>query len=190
MGNIIMSLKEKEQVMVFEQLKRGEIRQGVAAQILNICPRWVSEKHKRYLAEGMQGIVHKSRGRQSGRAWNKKERDFAISLFRDEFNGFGPTYGAEKLMELHNIKISKETLRKELTHEGLWKAGRRRITYRKRRERKPCYGIMIQLDGSPHDWFEGRAPKCTLLVFIDDATSQLVWLEFAPSESLDSIMMP
>lgn len=188
MGNIIMSLKEKEQVMVFEQLKRKEISQSVAAQILHVSPRWIGKKQKRYLVDGIQGVLHKNRGKPSGRAWDKNERDVAIKLFRGDFQGFGPTYGAEKLEELHNIKVSKETLRKELIKEGLWKAGKKRITYRKRRERKPCFGIMIQLDGSPHDWFEGRGPKCTLLVFIDDATSQLVWLEFAPSESFDAIM--
>ncbi len=188
MGNIIMSLKEKEQVMVFEQLKRKEVSQGVAAQILNVSPRWIREKQKRYLADGIQGVLHKNRGKPSKQIWCKNERDFSISLFSGDFKDFGPTYGAEKLEELHGIKISRETLRNELIKEGLWVAGKRRIAYRKRRERKPCFGVMIQLDGSPHDWFEGRGPKCTLLVFIDDATSQLVWLEFAPSESFDAIM--
>lgn len=188
MGYIIMSTKEKEQVIVFEQLKRKEISQAVAAQMLGISPRWISEKQKRYLTEGMLGILHKNRGRSSKQAWDKNERDFSMDLFKGDFKDFGPTYGAEKLEELHNIRISKETLRKELIREGLWKAKKKRVTYRKRRERKLCFGIMIQLDGSPHDWFEGRGPKCTLLVFIDDATSQLVWLEFAPSESFDAIM--
>ncbi len=188
MGNIIMSLKEKEQVMVFEQLKRKEISQVVTAQILKMSPRHVRRKLSRYLQEDIAGLVHKNRGRPSNRVWDKEVRDFAVNLFRGDFQGFGPTYGAEKLEELYNIKISKETLRKELIREGLWKAGKKRVTYRKQRERKLCFGIMIQLDGSPHDWFEGRGPKCTLLVFIDDATSKLVWLEFAPSESFDAIM--
>lgn len=188
MGNIIMSLKEKEQVTVFEQLKRGEISQGTAAQMLNCSTRWVREKMKRYLAIGILGLIHKSRGKPSQNAWEQEERDRAINLFRGEFVGFEPTYGAEKLAELHDIKISKETLRKALIKEGLWTHGKKRAIYRKRRDRKLCFGIMIQLDGSPHDWFEGRAPKCTLLVFIDDATSELVWLEFAPSESFDGIM--
>jgi hypothetical protein len=188
MGNIIMSLKEKEQVVVFEQLKRGEISQGTAAQMLNCSTRWVREKMKRYLAIGILGLIHKSRGMPSQKAWKQEERDRAINLFRGEFVGFEPTYGAEKLVELHGIKISKETLRKALIKEGLWTPGKKRAIYRKRRDRKLCFGIMIQLDGSPHDWFEGRAPKCTLLVFIDDATSQLVWLEFAPSESFDGVM--
>lgn len=188
MGKIIMSLKEKEQVLVFEQLKRKEISQVVAAQILKVSERWVRTKLKRYLKHGMQGLVHKSRGKPSKRAWNKDKRDFAIDLFKGIFLGFEPTYGAEKLKELYNITVNRETLRKQLILEGLWKAGKKRVTYRKWRQRKHCIGIMIQLDGSPHDWFEGRGPKCTLLVFIDDATSQLLWLEFAPSESFDAIM--
>jgi hypothetical protein len=188
MENIIMSLKEKEQVVVFEQLKRKEVSQAMAARMLKMSDRWVRKKLKRYLYQGIPGLVHKSRGRASGREWDKKERDFAINLFKEQFLDFEPTYGSEKLKELYNITISRETLRKELVIEGLWKSGKKRTTYRKRRERKPCFGIMIQLDGSPHDWFEGRHPKCTLLVFIDDATSKLVWLEFAQSESADSIM--
>ena len=122
MGNIIMSLKEKEQIMVFEQLKRKEISQIVAAQILRISPRWVSEKQKRYLADGMQGVLHKNRGNPSGRAWSKNERNFSIKLFSEDFKDFGPTYGAEKLEELHNIKISKETLRKESRVKSAWPA--------------------------------------------------------------------
>jgi len=188
MGNIIMSLKEKERIMVLEQLKRKEINQVTAAQMLGVSPRWVRDIQKNYLANGINGILHKSRGRPSKRAWDVKERNFSISLFLGDFKDFGPTYGAEKLKTLYNIKVSKETLRKELIHEGLWTAGKKKVTYRKRRERKPCVGIMVQLDGSPHDWLESRGPRATLLVFIDDATSELGWLEFAPSESLDAIM--
>jgi DNA-binding Lrp family transcriptional regulator len=188
MGNIIMSLKEKEQVVVFEQLKKSEISQVTAGQMLGFSERWVRKKLKRYLAIGILGLIHKNRGRPSQRAWKQEEKDRAIELFRGEFVGFEPTYGAEKLAELYGIKISKETLRKALIKAGLWTPGKKRVIYRKRRERKACLGLMIQLDGSPHDWFEGRAPKCTLLVFIDDATSKLVWLEFAQSESFDGVM--
>ncbi len=128
MGNIIMSLKEKEQVVVFEQLKRKEISQIVAAQMLKISSRWVSTKLKWYLNKGIQGLIHKSRGRSSGRKWDKNERDIVINLFRGIFKDFGPTYGAEKLEELYQIKVSKETLRQELIREGLWMAGKKRIT--------------------------------------------------------------
>lgn len=188
MEKIIMSFKEREQVKVFEQLKRKEISQEVAAKMLHVSVRWVREKLKRYIKSGISGLIHKNRGRPSRRAWKKEEKDFAINLFRTDFKDFGPTYGSEKLKELHQIIVSKETLRKILIQEGLWKAKVKKVKYRKWRERKPCFGMMIQLDGSPHDWFEGRAPKCTLLVFIDDATSKLVSLEFAESESFDAVM--
>ena len=151
MENIIMSAKEKEQVIVFEQLKRSEITQETAAQMLNVSVRWVRKKFKRYLSQGMAGLVHKSRGKPSPRAWKKEEKDKAINLFRNEFKDFEPTYGSEKLAELHDIKISKEALRKYLIQEGLWVPGKKRAIYRKRRDRKLFFGIMIQLDGSPHD---------------------------------------
>src|SRR5215203_1820493 len=76
---------------------------------------------------------------------------------------------------------------KLIMEEGLWIPGKRKSKYRKWRERKKVFGMLIQLDGSPHDWFEGRGPKCTLLVFIDDATSKIVWLEFAESESFQAV---
>jgi hypothetical protein len=156
--------------------------------MLGVSTRCIRKRLSRYLKDGIKGLIHRGRGKPSKRAWKENDRDTAMKLFKGEFSGFGPTYGSEKLFELHGIKISKETLRGYLIENGAWIPGKRRIEYRKRRERKSCFGIMIQLDGSPHDWFEGRAPKCTLLVFIDDATSKLVWLEFAPSESYDSLM--
>jgi len=188
MEHIIMSTKEKEQVGVLEQLKRKEISQETAAQMLNVSPRCIRKKFKRYLKDGLNGLVHKNRGKPSGHAWNKNERALVVELFRGDFLDFGPTFGSEKLEELHGIKVSKETLRKALIAEGLWSPKKKKRTHRKRRERRRCFGVMMQFDGSPHAWFEERGPKCTLLVAIDDATSAFGWLEFAPSESLDAIM--
>ena len=85
------------------------------------------------------------------------------------------------------IKISKETIRKIMIQHGFWVDKKRRSPHRKRRERKAVFGMLVQLDGSPHDWFEGRGPSCTLLVFIDDATSKLLWLEFVESESFHAV---
>ena len=190
MGNIIMSFKEKEQIEVFEKLKRKEITQVIAGQMLHMSDRSIRKKLKRYLKKGIEGLLHQNRGKPSLCAWDEKEKAFAVNFFRKggKLFEFPPSHGAEMLEELFNIKISKETLRKELISKGLWVAGKKKPVHRKKRERKPIFGIMIQLDGSPHDWFEGRGPKCTLLVFIDDATSSLVWLEFAKSESLEAIM--
>ncbi len=111
-----------------------------------------------------------------------------IELLRSDWYGFGPTFAAEKLEELHGIKVSKETVRKAMIEAGLWHAKVKRVKHRQRRDRKLMLGIMVQLDGSPHDWFEGRAGRCTLLVFIDDATSKILWLEFVESESTEALM--
>jgi hypothetical protein len=111
----------------------------------------------------------------------------AMNLLRTKWTGFGPTFAAEKLEEFEGIKVSRETLRKAMIVEGLWAVGNRKQQYRQRRDRKLVVGVLVQLDGSPHDWFEGRGPRCTLLVFIDDATSRILWLEFVESESFEGV---
>lgn len=183
MEHITMSRKELEQLKVFEKLKNRMITPAEAALQLEITERWVRTKFKRYLSDGNSGLVHKNRGRASPNSWCKKEQGFAIELLQSEWNGFGPTFAAEKLKELHDIKVSKETLRNVMIQTGVWQAKQKRKRHRNRRERRPMVGIMVQLDGSIHDWFEGRGPVCTLLVFIDDATSKILWLEFVKSEN-------
>ena len=182
-----MSRKEREQLKVFERLDAGEITQAAAAQMLNISDRWARKKLKRYRANGDSGLTHRNRGRPSLRRWNHDERSLTIDLLRSEWRDFGPTFVAEKLKELKGITISDETVRKMMISEGLWIPGKRRTKHRAWRERKKMIGVLVQLDGSPHDWFEGRAPKCTLLVFIDDATSKILWLEFVEGESFDGV---
>jgi transposase len=183
MENIIMSHKEREQLIVFSRLKFGEISQFEAAAQLKLSTRWIRNKLKRFCQSGAKGLVHKSRNKPSGKRWNESERILAIELLKNGWKGFGPTFAAEKLRELKNIKISKEALRKVMISEKLWKSKQSKSKYRKLRDRKPMLGMMVQLDGSPHDWFEGRADKCTLIVFIDDATSKILHLEFVKSES-------
>jgi hypothetical protein len=188
MGKLIMSRKEREQAKVFELLDKGFITQKTAATRLKLSDRWVRKKLKRFRLKGDEGLVHAARGRPSCKQWDITEKELAISLLKSEWYGFGPTFAAEKLQKFYNIKVSKETLRKAMINNGVWRPKRRRGKHRKRRERREMFGMMIQLDGSPHDWFEGRAPSCTLLVFIDDATSKIVWLEFVKSESLEAVM--
>jgi len=188
MGYLTMNRKEREQAKVFEQVKLGLITQAEAAAKLNITERWVREKIKRYYADRDHGLIHRLRGKASPNRWDPQENSLLISLLQQEWHGFGPTFTSEKLKEMYSIQVSKETVRQAMIQENLWKPKQKRIKHRKRRERKAMLGIMIQLDGSPHDWFEGRAEKCTLLVFIDDATSQILWLEFAQSESVHALM--
>lgn len=188
MGNIIMSLKERDQSRVFDRLKRREVTQKIAAEMLKISERWLRTKYKRFLKYGDDGLVHQNRGKPSKRRLCKEIEKELISLLNGKLQGAGPTFVVEKLYELKQIKLSKEAARLWMMKNGFWSKKRKRKTHRKRRERKACVGIMIQLDGSPHDWFEGRGPKCTLLVFIDDATSQILWLEFVKSESTLALM--
>ncbi|MDR3550756.1 MAG: ISNCY family transposase [Candidatus Babeliales bacterium] len=183
-----MSRKEVEQIKVFERILRGDITQSIAAQMLEMSDRQVRSKLKRYKDAGAKGLVHKSRGKRSPHKWKPEQKALALDLLRSEWKGFGPTFTAEKLEELHGIKVSKETVRQAMIQAGIWLRKRGRSKHRRRRERKECIGILVQLDGSPHDWFEGRGPRCTLLVFIDDATSQILWLEFVDSESVEGLM--
>ena len=188
MGKFIMNEKERKQLIMFERIVDGTISQKAAAKRLNLSDRWIRKKLKRYRKDGTRGLIHCNRGKPSPKQWCKTEQRLAIELLKNEWSGFSLTFTTEKLKEKYNITISREALRKVLIREGLWKKRKSRPKHRKWRERKLMRGIMIQLDGSPHDWFEGRGPYCTLLVFIDDATSEILWLEFVPSESLHSVM--
>lgn len=188
MGHITMSQKEREQSRVFAQLKEFLITQREAAARLRYTTRWVRKKFKRYCQFDDFGLVHKSRGKASQKRWCQKKRQQLIELLNGEWHGFGPTFATEKLEELYSVKVSREVVRQIMIQEGLWHPKKQRGKHRKRRERRLMLGIMVQLDGSPHDWFEGRAGAYTLLVFIDDATGQILWLEFAESESVSALM--
>jgi transposase InsO family protein len=189
MGKLIMSNKEREQLVVFKKLQNSEISRTVAARLLDISVRWLRDKYNRFLAEGDAGIVHKARGRESESRWDKSEDcKFTLELLRSDWCGFGPTYTSQKLKKLYGKKVSRETIRQIMKANGIEYRRRKRGKYRRRRVPRAILGLMVQLDGSPHDWFEGRGPRCTLLVFIDDATSQILWLEFVESESLHAVM--
>jgi hypothetical protein len=188
MENITMNRKEREQLIVFENLKNGEITQLEASLKVKLTTRWIRKKMERYLKNGAKGLIRKGRGRESGRQWSEREQAITIELLRTDWQGFGPTFAAEKLKELKGIKVSKETIRKLMVKNGLWQAKKKKIKHRRWRERRAIIGYLVQLDGSPHDWFEGRGSRCTLLVFIDDATSKILWLEFVKSESHCDVM--
>lgn len=186
--NSNMSVKEMEQVHIFEKLIRKEISQKSAAERLNLSDRQVRNKVKQYKIAGAKSLIHKNRGKVSRVKWDTEQEKFAIQLLKTDWEGFGPTFAAEKLKDIYKIETNKETLRQAMIKANLWTAKPNKPKHRSRRERKPSFGMMIQLDGSPHDWFEGRSPECTLLVFIDDATSLIVHLEFVKGESVEAVM--
>ena len=181
--------KLMEQAGVLERLKNRDITQEEAGKILRLTVRTIRRKLKKYRLFKGASLHHGNAGRRNTRRFPDEHADLAVKLVQGELHGAGPTYLAEKMYELYNIKVSDETLRKLLIRRNIWQITKHRPKHRKRRQRRTNVGMLTQLDGSPHDWFEGRAPACTLLVFIDDATSRLMWLEFVASESCEGAMI-
>jgi hypothetical protein len=138
---------------------------------------------KTYRADGAAAIRHKARGKAPNNKINKAKRNYAVALVKENYKDFGPTLASVMLAEHHGFKVSRETLRKWMTNDGLWLSRKQRRTFHKPRLRRECFGELVQIDGSDHRWFEGRAGSCTLLLFIDDATSMLMELQFFQSES-------
>ena len=144
---------------------------------------------KRYLEQGERGLISLKRGRESKRKIDEGVRDRAIKLIKEKLDGFGPTLAREKLEEYEGIKVSDETVRKWLIEEGLWKIKREKeVKVYQRRERRRRFGELLQGDGSPHDWFEGRSEKCVLIQFVDDATSKTTAARFVKTETTDGYL--
>jgi hypothetical protein len=139
---------------------------------------------RRFREQGPPGLVSRKRGRPSARQLPERLRAQVVDLVALHYADFGPTLAAEKLAERHAIVVSRETLRHWMIEAQLWlpRAQRRRRAYQPR-ERRASLGELVQIDGSPHAWFEERGPRCTLLVYVDDATSELMELRFVASES-------
>src|ERR1700674_443594 len=183
-GILAMSTKERERAWLVRQAGRGELSQRTRAERLDPgvlqCKRLV----RAWRNEGDTGLVSHQRGRASHRRMSEAVRGRIEALLREKYPDCGATLALEKLLELDGIKVSIEMVRRIQIGLGLWRPKPRRARrVFQLRERRPRFGELIQIDGSPHDWFEGRAPRCTLIVFIDDATSRLTALRFAPVES-------
>ena len=178
-----MSQPELTRLEVIQRVKRKTLKQRQAAELLSITVRQVKRLCKAYQSNGAAGLISKRRGRPSNNRLPAKTINKATQLLRSRYPDFGPTLAAEKLA-IEGVSLSVETVRQLLIREGLWKAKRvRRVVIHQLRERRARLGELVQIDGSPHDWFEGRAPKCTLLVFVDDATSRLMYLQFVAAET-------
>jgi transposase InsO family protein len=180
-----MTAKERDQITIFEHIKQKLITQKQACTILKISYRQVKRRYKKYLIFGPDGLIHGSRGRASNRKLDPTIKERILALLKDQLKGFGPTFAAEKISELYNIKISNETIRKFMIANGLWQVNKKKLSRHFWRERKHCLGELIQLDGSKHLWFNGE--YYTLIAFIDDATSRIMHAHFAPEETIKDI---
>jgi len=170
---IEMSLQEVRRLRVIQETIERRITQRVATTMLGLSGRQVRRLVKAVREEGERGVIHKLRGRSSNRKTPAEVKARALMLYRGRYAGFGPTLASEKLGELDGIKLSDETLRKWLMEAGLWQRRRKRSRHRQWRQRKECFGEMVQLDGSHHAWLEGRCPDFVLLAYIDDATNHV-----------------
>jgi hypothetical protein len=168
---IKMSLIELKRLKVIQEAIEKHITQKVAASIIELSERHVRRLVRAVRDEGDQGIVHKGRGRPSNRKISAKVKNKTLKLYQKKYRGFGPTLASEKLLELDGIKLSKETLRKWLLEAGIWEKRRKRSGHKRWRPRKACFGQMVQMDGSHHDWLEGRGSELVLMGYIDDATN-------------------
>ena len=172
-GIVMMSHEELKRLSVIRKALDGEITQREVAEILVLSERQVRRIARRVREEGDEGVIHGSRGQSSHRAIEKRIKRKVISLCRSRYEGFGPTLASEKLRELEEIVVSRETLRSWFKEAQLPYKKRRCRPHRQWRERKRHFGEMVQMDGSHHDWFEGRAPWCVLMGYIDDATGNV-----------------
>lgn len=182
MKEVTLSEVELDRICVLQQVTDKQITGKEAAKKLGISCRQVRRLLRRIEAEGAVGIKRRVSG--GNRSFGKLFKNEVMAAVKRSYIDFGPTFAAEKLEEREGLKVNRETLRQWMVEESLWKGRKRRqARIHQSRERRPRFGELVQIDGSHHDWFEGRAPKCCLYVFIDDATSRILAMHFETSET-------
>jgi transposase len=185
---LTMKQKEVDRLVVLKEIDKKKLTISEAAEYLQMSPRQLHRVQQRYREEGSKGVIHKSRGRRSNRGYPCKLKQRVIEIYKKHYPDYGPTLFSEMLIEKHSILLNRETVRLWLRENSISTHIRRKRPHRKKRQRRSCYGEMLQFDGSHHDWFEGNAPKCCLLNAVDDATGR-VYLKFAQSENSYDVMM-
>lgn len=187
MDMITMSTKEINRKEMMDKIIEKRVNQKAAAAGLGISVRQVKRLVQRYRKEGTVGLISKQRGKPSNHQLSEETRQRVVDLVHSTYSDFGPTLAHEKLVERDGLNLSISSVRKMMIEEEIWRPKKaKRLEVHQHRERRACFGELVQIDGSPHDWFEGRSPSCTLLVFIDDATGALLQLKFVKSESFFS----
>ena len=182
-----MSQRELYRAQVIIELSAGKLTTRQAAERLGLSVRQVRRQRRLVEAEGPKGLAHRSRSRPSGRALGRHLKKRVIELLHERYTDFGPTFAAEKLTKDLGRPISRETIRKIQIEIGLRKPKKRKERrYHPRRPRRACIGELIQIDGSIHNWLEGRGPRMVLIAFVDDATSRVMHARFVKAESTEA----
>jgi len=185
MERIEMSTRERRRMALMTRVAEGLLKLRMAAEMMRVSYRQAKRIWRRYRQAGDAGLVHRGRGRGSNRARPAAERRRALALCAKRYVDFGPLLASEHLAEEHGIVVDHETLRRWMLGAGLWESRRRREAHRAARERRPRRGDLVQIDGSEHDWFEGRGPRAVLMVMVDDATNATL-ARFYPAEDTAS----
>src|SRR6202041_963254 len=181
---IQMSDRELTRLRVMIDLADERLTVDAAATLMGLGRRQIYRLRRIFSADGPAGLASRKRGRPSNRKRGETFRATVLSLVREHYVDFGPTLAAEKLSARHGLRIGVETLRQWMMAEGLWVDRRHKLPFpHQPRRRRECLGELVQIDGSEHAWFEDRGAPCTLLAFVDDATSRLMQLRFVTSES-------
>ena len=184
MAVLSMSKQEFSRLDVLLRVQSGRLRVSDACVLTGLQRRQVFRLLRGLKQDGATSLLSKRRGRPSNHRLPAEVRTLALSIVRERYSDFGPSLAAEKLAEHHGCSVSRETLRGWMIADGLWQDRRHRApSPHQPRRRRDCLGELVQIDGSEHAWFEDRGPRCTLLAFVDDATSRLLQLRFVASES-------
>lgn len=184
MGVLTMSKIEIDRMHVIRDFMAQRVNALEAAQLMGVTRRHLFRLAKAWRLRGPSALVSTRRGKPSNRAFPAILRSEVLELIKTHYPDFGPTLAAEKLRERHNIALSVETVRQWMRADGIWLTRKQKAKpVHQPRYRRECVGELVQIDGSEHYWFEDRGPQCTLLVFIDDATSRLMTLRFVETES-------
>jgi transposase len=168
---ITMSREEARRLHIIHQVLSKKISQTEAASLIDLSDRQIRRMIKRIRKEGDEGICHRSRGKISNHRIPKKIKEKTLKLFREQYKDFNLVHATEKLFEVHRITVNDETLRLWLNEAEIPYKKRKVKKHRQRRERRAHFGELVQIDGSHHDWFEGRGPICVFMGYIDDATN-------------------
>ena len=183
-SRIEMSQRERDILKIMSTVLQGRRTQCEAARLLRLSERHVRRIQRRLENEGDRGVVHRLRGRPSNRQLSGELRAQALDTYRSELSDFGPTLASEVLQE-SGLVVSADTLRRWLMASGLWRRERRRDRHRSRRPRRQCFGELVQMDASIHNWLEGRGEEMVLITMIDDATNRLL-AHFYESETVEA----
>ena len=181
-GILTMSTKEAERIKLITEHESGKLSVKECSELMCLSERQTYRILKKVKAEGLKGLIHKSRGKKSNHGYPEKLKQEVIEHYKRQYSDYGPTLFAEMLESEHNISIDHETVRRWLRAEAYTTGIRKKRPHRRKRERRSCFGELLQFDGSTHDWFEGRGLSCCLLNCVDDTTGR-VYLRFGLTEN-------